>query len=175
LVIALMYLRKSRMVGHQKFIINQQEKEVVESELKAKRMELTGKALSLSKSDQIITQLKQDIQAVLARSDNKSCDELRSALRLLKTKDNSKQLWKDFEGQFNELNENFINRLTRRYPSLSPAEIRLCAMLRLQMSTKDIAEMIKRSTRTIEHTRTSIRKKMKLQPNDNLVQHLLNL
>jgi len=175
LMIALLYLRKRRMVSLQQVIIKEQEKEKVEALLDANRRELTGKALSLSRSDQIITQLKQDIQAVLSRSDNQSCDELRSALRLLKTKDNSKLLWKDFENRFNELNEGFIGRLTSRYPSLSPAEIRLCAMLRLQMSTKEVADMIKRSTRTVEYTRNNARKKMGLTIGDNLVQHLLNV
>jgi AraC family transcriptional regulator, chitin signaling transcriptional activator len=175
LVIALMYLRKSRMVGHQKFIINQQEKEVVESELKAKRMELTGKALSMAKSEQLLTKLKNDLQTILIKTNDSSCEDIHSALCMLKSNDNSRQLWGEFETRFNELNEGFITRLSCLHPSLSPSEIRLCAMLRLQLSTKDIAEMIKRSTRTIEHTRNSIRKKMKLQPCDNLVQYLLSI
>jgi tetratricopeptide (TPR) repeat protein/DNA-binding CsgD family transcriptional regulator len=175
LVTALLYIQKRRMVGHQNIIIKEQEKEKIEAELESHRRELTGKALSLAKSDQLIKQLKQDIQAVLARSDNKSCDELRSALRMLKTTQNSQVLWKDFETRFNELNEGFISRLTGLYPTLSPAEIRLCAMLRLQMSTKDVAEMIKRSTRTIEYTRNNARSKMGLRVGDNLVQHLLNI
>ncbi len=48
-------------------------------------------------------------------------------------------------------------------------------MLRLQLSAKEIADMIRRYTRTIENTRNSIRKKMGLQSGDNLVQLLLNV
>ncbi len=105
-----------------------------EAKLEANRRELTGNALSLAKSDQLITQLKKDLRTILARTEGGSSS----------------------------------------YPGLLPAEIRLCAMLRLQLTTKEIAEMIKRSTRTIENTRNSIRKKMGLQSGDNLVQHLLN-
>ncbi len=175
LVIVLLNLQKRRTIIQQNFIIKQQEHEKAEAELDFNRRELTGKALSLARSDEIIRQLKKDIQAVLARTDNKGCDELRSAMRLLKSKDNSRQLWKEFEVRFNELNEGFINRLTNLYPALSPAEIRLCAMLRLQMSTKEIAEMIRRSTRTIEYTRNNARKKMGISIGENLVQHLLNI
>ncbi len=100
---------------------------------------------------------------------------LQSVLHLLKSEDNGKLLWKEFETRFNELNEGFISRLTERYPSLSPAEIRLCALLRLQMSTKEIAEMLNRSPRTIEYTRNSVRKKMDLQTGDNLVHYLLKI
>ncbi len=175
LITALLYIQNRRTAILQRYLIKEQEKDQIEAKFDANHRELTGKALSLAKSDQIIAQLKQDIQAVLSRPDNKSCEELRSALRLLKTKDNSKQLWKDFEARFNELNEGFINRLINLYPTLSPAEIRLCAMLRLQMSTKEIAEMIKRSARTIEYTRNNVRKKMGLSMGDNLVLQLLKI
>jgi len=175
LVTVLLYLQKRRTIIHQNFIIKQQEHEKAEAELDANRRELTGKALSLARSDEIIRQLKKDIQAALASTENKSCDELRSAMQLLKSKDNGQQLWNEFEARFNELNEGFINKLTNLYPALSPSEIRLCAMLRIQMSSKDIAEITKRSTRTIEYTRTNARKKMGLSVGDNLVQHLLNI
>ena len=172
LLIVILYLGKRQKLIRQKYVMQQQQ---AADRLEANRRELTGKALSLAKSDQLITKIKKDLHTFIDNTDGDKKDDLRSLLSLLKAKDNSRQLWKDFENRFDELNEGFINRLTGRYPSLSPAEVRLCAMLRLQLSTKEIAEMIRRSTRTIENTRNSIRKKMKLQPCDNLVQYLLSI
>ncbi len=172
LVLFIMYLRKRQKLIDQQYLM---EKQKAKADLEANRRELTGKALSLAKSDKLLTDLKKELRSMLENPEGENSKDFRAAMRLIKSKDNSRQLWIEFETRFNELNEGFISRLTDRYPSLSPSEIRLCAMLRLQLSTKEIAELINRSTRTIEHTRTSARKKMGLQPCDNLVKYLLSV
>ncbi len=175
LVMFILLLNKRRTISAQKLIIREKEKKLIETELHVNRRELTSIALSLAKSEQLNNKLRTDLQQLLGKTDEETSHELKAALRLLKSKDNSLALWGEFEKRFDELNEGFITRLVSRYPSLSPAELRLCAMLRLQMSTKDIADMIRRSPRTVEHTRNSVRKKMNLKTSDNIIQHLLNL
>ena len=175
LVLLVLFINKRRTVSAQKLIIKEKENSLVEAELKTNRRELTGIALSLAKSDQLNKKLRSDLQNLLDKADEETTHKLKAALRLLKSKEKSQLLWEEFEKRFDELNDVFISRLIKRYPNLSPAEIRLCAMLRLQMSTKGIADMIKRSPRTIEHARNSARKKMNLQTGDNLIQHLLNV
>ena len=172
MLLVILYLGIRQKLIRQKHVMQQQQAEAM---LDANRRELTGKALSLAKSDQFITNMKKDLRTFIDNTDGDKKDDLRSVLRLLKAKDNSRQLWKDFETRFDELNEGFISRLTTRYPTLSPAEIRLCAMLRMQLSTKEIADLLKRSTRTIENTRNSIRKKTGLETGANLVQLLLQI
>ena len=71
-------------------------------------------------------------------------------------------------------NEDFFSLLLNKYPELSPVELKLCAYLRLNPSTKDLALITNRSMRTIESTRTNIRKKMNLTSQENLVTHLLS-
>ncbi len=63
--------------------------------------------------------------------------------------------------------------LLKKYPELSPVELRICAYLRRNMSSLEIAKMTNRSVRTIEYTRTNIRKKMNLAKGENLVKHLI--
>ena len=172
LLLFIFYLRKRQKLARQQYQMKQQQ---VETRLEANRRELTGKALTLARSEKLIHQLKKDIRELMNAPDGDISKSLQSVLHLLKSEDNGKLLWKEFETRFNELNEGFISRLTERYPSLSPAEIRLCALLRLQMSTKEIAEMLNRSPRTIEYTRNSVRKKMDLQTGDNLVHYLLKI
>ncbi len=172
LLLFIFYLRKRQILVRQQYQLKQQQ---VESKLEANHLEHTGKALSLARSEKLIRQLKKDIQGLMDTSEGDNGKGLQSVMRLLKSQDNSQQLWKEFETRFNELNEGFISRLTARYPSLSPAEIRLCALLRLQMSTKEIADMLNRSPRTIEYTRNRVRKRMDLKTGDNLVQHLLKI
>jgi DNA-binding CsgD family transcriptional regulator len=65
--------------------------------------------------------------------------------------------------------------LLEKYPDLSPTEVKVGALLSLNMSSRNIAEITKRSVRTVEFTRNNIRKKMDLQHSDNLVNHLILL
>ncbi|MFM7984544.1 MAG: helix-turn-helix transcriptional regulator, partial [Candidatus Fonsibacter sp.] len=80
----------------------------------------------------------------------------------------------DFDIRLTSNNEDFFSLLLNKYPDLSPVELKLCAYLRLNPSTKDLALITNRSLRTIESTRTNIRKKMNLTPQENLVTHLLS-
>lgn len=65
--------------------------------------------------------------------------------------------------------------LLEKYPDLSPAELRICELLSLNMTSRTIAGLTNRSIRTIEYTRNNIRKKMKLTKPENLVSHLIQL
>jgi DNA-binding CsgD family transcriptional regulator len=80
----------------------------------------------------------------------------------------------DFDLRLTSNNEDFFSLLLKKYPDLSPVELKLCAYLRLNPSTKDLALISNRSLRTIESTRTNIRKKMNLTAKENLVTHLLS-
>jgi tetratricopeptide (TPR) repeat protein/DNA-binding CsgD family transcriptional regulator len=79
----------------------------------------------------------------------------------------------DLDARMTANNVEFFNLLLNQFPDLSPSELKLCAYLRLNMSTKDISEILSRSVRTVENTRANIRKKMFLEPQDNLVSYLM--
>ncbi len=169
------YIQKRRKLAEQQIKLHQSDMQKMGVLLNANKQELTGKALSLVKSDELITQLKSDLQKLLPRADMNTSHELRSALRLLKSNEKNQALWEEFEQRFDELNDGFISKLVKRYPDLTPGEIRMCAMLRLQFSSKEIAELSKRSYRTIEYVRSNIRKKMDLKAGENLTKHILNI
>ncbi len=85
----------------------------------------------------------------------------------------------DLDAQFNqklsEANQDYYNRLLKHCPDLSPAELKVCALLRSNLSTKEIAQVCNRSTRTIDFTRNNIRKKLNIHPSENLSIYLSNL
>lgn len=175
LLSVIIFLGKQRQISKQQLMLQQKENEKKQAILDANMQELTGKALSLAKSEEIIEKLKQEIVKMLPKSDHNTSHDLKSLLRLLKSNDKNQELWKEFENRFNELNNGFINKLVSLYPELTPAEIRLCAMLRLQLSTKEISEITNRSARTIETTRFKIRKKMAVEASGNLTNYILKI
>jgi DNA-binding CsgD family transcriptional regulator len=82
-------------------------------------------------------------------------------------------LQQEFEHRITSNNEDFYQKLLGAYPDLKPSELKLCSYLRLNLSTKELAEILNKSVRTIENTRFAIRKKMGLGPEDNLVGRLI--
>lgn len=64
-------------------------------------------------------------------------------------------------------------QLLKKYPNLSLTELKICALLVLNISSKEIGELTSRSVRTIELTRYNIRKKMNLSTDENLVKYLI--
>ncbi len=175
LVFLFFYYRKQRIIYKQQQIIQKKEDEKIQQVLDTNKQELTGKALSLVRAERVIENLKEDIIQLIPKTGSDTSSELKGLVKRIKTANKGELLWKEFADRFNELNDGFIGKLTSLYPGLSPAEIRMCAMLRLQLSTKEIAEISHRSTRTIEVTRTNIRKKMGLKPVDSLTKRLCGL
>lgn len=175
LLLTALNLKKRHKLSESLLELKKIEAERLKVHLDANRQELKGKVLSLVKADELIEKLKKDIQFLVDKNPNSNKEELTTGLKKIYSEESSKMLWDEFEARFNELNNGFISRLINRFPNLSPAEIRMCAMLHLQLSSKEIAELINRSSRTIDYTRNNIRKKMGLSPNDNLTAHILSI
>jgi DNA-binding CsgD family transcriptional regulator/tetratricopeptide (TPR) repeat protein len=89
--------------------------------------------------------------------------------------DNGHPFLTEFEQRFNGVHESFYDKLRAAAPDLTPNELRICAMIRLNLSTKEIADLTGRSVGTIDNTRSSIRKKLNLSDQDGLMQFLMNL
>lgn len=84
--------------------------------------------------------------------------------------------WKEFELRFNQVHNDFYIKLRKLYPDLSPTEEKLCAFLRLSMSSKEISSITQQSIKSVEVARARLRKKLNLtNTNSNLVTHLANL
>ena len=87
----------------------------------------------------------------------------------------SSDTWKEFEVRFQQVHADFYKKLNKQYPDLTPNELRLCAFLRLNMSTKDIAAITYQSLNSIDMARFRLRKKMGLDKDVNLVAFLIKL
>jgi DNA-binding CsgD family transcriptional regulator len=143
-------------------------KDVIEN----KEKELTSQVTILAQMQQQMDELIQKISIIL--SDNSTEQVKLKKIESLLKADPIHALKNDFDIRLTSNNEDFFSLLLQKYPELSPVELKLCAYLRLNPSTKDLALITNRSMRTIESTRTNIRKKMNLTSQENLVTHLLS-
>jgi DNA-binding CsgD family transcriptional regulator len=154
--------RQKRLLAQK--LLAESEREALSKAIQVKDMELTAQALQL-------LQLKKRMEESVEDSDGSS-EEKKERFPARESFD---VLLQDFETRISTSNEDFYQKLLRAYPDLKPSELKLCSYLRLNLSTKELAEILNKSARTIENTRFSIRKKMGLGPEDNLVGKLIAL
>jgi len=83
--------------------------------------------------------------------------------------------WEYFELHFDKVHQNFISNLKVNFPELSATDIRLAAFIRMNLSNKEIAELMNKSVRSIESSRYRLRKSLNLSQGDNLTDFLFRL
>ena len=81
--------------------------------------------------------------------------------------------WHQFSTHFDTVHLNFLRSIKRRYPILTPNELKLCAYLHMNLSSKEIAQHMKISVRGVEISRYRLRKKLQISTETNLFDFLL--
>ncbi|WP_168194035.1 triple tyrosine motif-containing protein [Pontibacter sp. SGAir0037] len=136
--------------------------------------ELTYSTIHLMNKSELLNSIKLDLQGILKKGDKTSHqEELKKIIRSIDNNLNSEDDWKQFELHFNHVHGDFTNRLQERYPNLTPQEIKLCTYLRLNLTTKDIAQLLNISVRGVEISRYRLRKRLGLDRSENLTDFML--
>ena len=82
--------------------------------------------------------------------------------------------WIQFESYFNRAHQNFIERIRQDYSDITTGDLRICCLLRMNLSTKEIASLLNISVRAVELRRYRLRKRLGLEGDTNLVEFLIN-
>lgn len=80
--------------------------------------------------------------------------------------------WQEFETKFNRVYRGFTSQLAKQYPALTPQELKVCALIKVGLTTKEIANFLYRSMKNVESHRYHIRQKLALHPGQNLISFL---
>ncbi|MEO1652492.1 MAG: helix-turn-helix transcriptional regulator, partial [Bacteroidota bacterium] len=83
--------------------------------------------------------------------------------------------WQDFQKIYEQVHQDFFDSLQRQFPDLTAGEIRLCALMRLNLNSQDIAAVLGISSDSLRTTRYRLRKKMNLPKGRNLASHIMSL
>lgn len=152
--------------------LNMQEyqKHILELELQTKSSEVAGKSLSIAKQSEMI----ENIQRILETE--KDFNKLKSEIKkVIKINEVYKHEWEIFETNLNQIHNEFITKLSKRYPQLTSKDIKLCVYLKMNLSSKEIAPLMNISFRGVELHRYRLRKKLNLTQDDNLSNFLLSM
>jgi tetratricopeptide (TPR) repeat protein len=149
------------------------EKEKAETNLKFKSKELSINLLALLKKNELITEISQKLSEIENAPSNTDLKEAAARLRRDVKNNSDDRLWQEFNIRFSETNSEFYEILLTRFPDLTQSELKLCAYLRLNMSTKEISDLTGQRTESLEKARYRLRKKFGLTNSEsNLVAFL---
>ncbi|QSS98245.1 triple tyrosine motif-containing protein [Psychroflexus sp. ALD_RP9] len=145
--------------------------EKLEQDIDNKNRELAISTMSLIKKNEFLASIKKDLKEVKANKGK----QLDHVLKTINKNLNNSDDWSFFEEAFNNADKDFLKKIKSKHPSLTPNDLRLCAYLRLNLSSKEIAPLFNISTRSVEVKRYRLRKKMDLDRNASLTNYILEL
>ncbi|KAA5543304.1 triple tyrosine motif-containing protein [Adhaeribacter rhizoryzae] len=165
----------------QEILINEQrivklKNEQLQAELASKSRELANSALNIVYKNELLQNIQEEIVQLKDTAGKKiAADQLRKIQRVIDEGKTDERDWNLLEHSFNEAHENYFKKLRLGHPELTPNDLKLCAYLRMNMSSKEIASLLNITVRGVEIRRYRLRKKLNLDHDKNLVEFLLEL
>ncbi len=150
--------------------------EKLEADINYKNSELASSAMHLVKKGELLTNIKSELTQLMKRLDNeKVVSEIKKIIKTLSDDDNIDKEWENFAKHFDQVHSDFVVKLKEKHPAISGNEIKLCAYLRMNLSTKEIAQLMNISVRGVEISRYRLRKKLGITTDVSLFDYLIKL
>jgi tetratricopeptide (TPR) repeat protein/DNA-binding CsgD family transcriptional regulator len=148
--------------------------EQMEREIELQNRHVTTLAMNLVHQNEFLQSLHDELMRIAGSQSPEIRLSIRKAARNVKQQAQAGEGWSAFEEGFSRLQGDFMARLAEHCPALSPTEIRVCALLKISLASKDIAKLLCVTGRCVETHRYNIRRKLGLRREENLITYLLN-
>lgn len=169
------YLHQLELDRNEKEIVRLQN-EKLEADVNYKNKELSTMTMHLVQRGKVLAKIKEVISAVIKNHDlNESSPSFRHLIRLIKDVEKKDQELDHMSVHFNHVNTEFFTRLKDLYPDLSQNDLKFCAYLSMNLSSKEMAQLMNVTIKAIEVGRYRLRKKLQLKPETNLYEFLIEI
>ncbi len=174
----LIYQERQRQINvlHQ-LELEKNEKEIIklrneklESEILLKTKELADTSIQLVERSDALIKVKEELQKMY-RNTNENHD-IKKALHWLNDIEKNNASWEKFASHFDEINNNYLKNLKASFPKLTNTDLKVCAYLQLNLSSKEISQLMNISVRGVEISRYRLRKKLELTPEQSIAEFL---
>ncbi|WP_246296876.1 triple tyrosine motif-containing protein [Winogradskyella vidalii] len=145
------------------------ENKSLQQDIDNKNRELGMATMNLVKRNELLSNIKSKL------SESKSLGEVSKVIKLINSSINDTSDWELFEEAFNNVDKDFMKKIKILHPSITPNDLRLCAYLRLNLSSKEIAPLLNISHKSVEVKRYRLRKKMGLDHEQSLSNYIIEL
>ncbi|NRB53713.1 MAG: hypothetical protein HRU41_39035 [Saprospiraceae bacterium] len=154
---------EKQMIKRERELELQQVNELIE----IKNKELAASTLKLIEKDEFLSNLK---ERLAQQNGDLSAKNVKQIVRSINS--NSSQNWEEFETRFIAVNQDFYQRLEIKFPKLTQGDKRLCALIKLDFSSKDMAKLMGISVESVHTNRYRLRKKLDLERDTNLTEFI---
>ncbi len=157
---------KQQMIKAESEIL-QLKNEKLEAEVQVKNSKLMFSSVQMAHKKEILSNIKEEMAET--KDDPK---KLRQVLRMLDKELEGEDYWKEFNLYFDQVDKQFLKSIKKQHPKLTQNDIRLCSLIRLNLSTKEIASLLNVSVRGVEQSRYRLKKRLDLEGGRNLVEYI---
>ena len=177
LVIYIQFIRRRRDQKIQEERNKLQAMELEKNKLEKEQLErdLAAQVLQLCRKNELLTTVQQEVAVLSKKVVPENQSNFRRLERTIQSDIQSDVEWDQFLSTFQKVHPDFLDQLRQRVKKLSPAEHRLACLLRMNLSSKDIATMLHISDEGVKKARYRLRKKLGLESQFNLQEYLINL
>lgn len=150
-------------------VIMKLKNEKLQDEINSKTRELSSSTMSIIKKNEILNTIKSELSEI------KDETKIKPVIKIINKNLNNTGDWNIFQEAFNNADSDFLKKVKSIHPNLTPNDLRLCAYLRVNLSSKEIAPLLNISPRSVEIKRYRLRKKIALQHEKSLVEYILSI
>lgn len=174
------FRKREEKLKHEALI---QEKEMIKlrneklrDEMIHKEKELANQAIHMIQRNEFLIRVKEDLMKAAAAKDmDVAGKRIVSVVKRIDSDIDNESHWDVFETHLEQVHEEFLKRLQEKHSNLMPRELRLCAYIRMGLSSKEISALMNISSRAVENNRYKLRKKLGLEQGDNMLEYILGL
>ena len=148
----------------------------LEDEINFKNSELASSGMHLVKKGEMLSKLKGELSHLMKGLENpQAITELKKIVKTLNEDDNLDKEWENFAKHFDKVHSDFLTQLKEKHTAITPNELKLCAYLRMNLTTKEIAQILNISVRGVEIGRYRLRKKLQIPAEKSLFGYLISI
>ncbi|CCG98286.1 putative periplasmic ligand-binding sensor protein [Fibrella aestuarina BUZ 2] len=171
----LTYLHQLELDRNEKEIVRLKNQQL-EADMDFKNRELATMTMQLAQRGDALIKVKEVVSTMAKKQDNKdNALNFRQVLRLIRDVESKDADWGQFTLHFNTVNDAFFRTLKENHPDLTPNDLKLCAFLKMNLSSKEIAQFMNITVKAVEIGRYRLRKKLGLSPTTNLYEFLTDV
>jgi DNA-binding CsgD family transcriptional regulator len=148
----------------------------LEAELSYKNKELATLTMQMVDRGKLLLNIKDELMILIKKLNIPDASyQFRSVFKLMSDTEKSDDDWDNFSMYFDQVHNNFLTTMKAKFPGLSSTDLKLCAYLRLNLSSKEIAQLLNISLKGVEISRYRVRKKLQLSTETNLYDFLIEV
>lgn len=168
------YLQQLELERTESEIIRLQNEKLA-AEVEFKTEELASKTMHLLQKAAFVHKLKEELIRINKNNGSISNVELNKAIKAITEEEKIDEDWDHFAQHFDKVHTNFLTNLKIKFPHLTSTDLKLCAYLRLNLSSKEIAQLLNITVKGVELSRYRLRKKLALNTEEKILDFLMKI